>query len=134
MFVSPERVTVTVVGSLGPALQRDDTLELSAGEIGWAASAYIAGAVLGALFFGRLADKLGRKRMFLVTLVVYLIATVATAVALTERRGPGTFTFATAAGEVAMTSAETGRCCARSRASSGRASRSSASTSDAWAS
>src|SRR5438034_831557 len=70
---------VTVVGSLGPALQRDDTLGLTAAQIGWAASAYIAGAVLGALFFGRLADRLGRKRMFLVTLVVYLIATVATA-------------------------------------------------------
>jgi MFS family permease len=69
---------VTVVGSLGPALQRDDTLGLSASEIGWAASAYIAGAVLGALFFGRLADHLGRKRMFLVTLVVYLVATVLT--------------------------------------------------------
>jgi len=70
---------VTVVGSLGPALQREDTLGLSAAQIGWAASAYIGGAVLGALFFGRLADRLGRKRMFLVTLVVYLIATVATA-------------------------------------------------------
>jgi MFS family permease len=70
---------VTVVGSLGPALQRNDTLGLSASEIGWAASAYIAGAVLGALFFGRLADRLGRKRIFLVTLVVYLAATVATA-------------------------------------------------------
>jgi MFS family permease len=70
---------VTVVGSLGPALQRDDTLGLTASEIGWAASAYIAGAVLGAVFFGRLADRLGRKRMFLATLVVYLIATVATA-------------------------------------------------------
>jgi MFS family permease len=69
---------VTVVGSLGPALQRDDTLGLSAGEIGWTASAYIAGAVLGALVFGRLADHLGRKRMFLVTLAVYLVATVAT--------------------------------------------------------
>jgi MFS family permease len=69
---------VTVVGSLGPALQRDDTLGLSASEIGWAASAYIGGAVLGALFFGRLADHLGRKRMFLVTLVVYLVATVLT--------------------------------------------------------
>jgi MFS family permease len=69
---------VTVVGSLGPALQRDDTLGLSAGEIGWAASAYIGGAVLGALFFGRLADRLGRKRMFLVTLAVYLFATVLT--------------------------------------------------------
>ena len=70
---------VTVVGSLGPALQRDDTLGLTASEIGWAASAYIGGAVLGALFFGRLADRLGRKRVFLVTLAVYLIATVATA-------------------------------------------------------
>src|SRR5438046_3327812 len=70
---------VTVVGSLGPALQRPDTLGLTAGEIGWAASAYIGGAVLGALFFGRLADSLGRKRMFLVTLVVYLIATLCTA-------------------------------------------------------
>ena len=70
---------VTVVGSLGPSLQRPDTLGLSATEIGWAASAYIAGAVLGALFFGRLADRLGRKRMFLVTLLVYLVATVLTA-------------------------------------------------------
>jgi MFS family permease len=70
---------VTVVGSLGPALQRPETLGLSASEIGWAASAYIGGAVLGALYFGRLADKLGRKRMFLVTLAVYLVATVLTA-------------------------------------------------------
>ena len=70
---------VTVVGSLGPALQRHDTLGLTAGEIGWAASAYIGGAVLGALVFGRLADRLGRKQMFLATLIVYLIATVATA-------------------------------------------------------
>jgi MFS family permease len=70
---------VTVVGSIGPVLQRPETLGLSAGQIGWAASAYIGGAVLGALFFGRLADRLGRKRIFLVTLVVYLIATLATA-------------------------------------------------------
>src|SRR5258706_4252853 len=73
---------VTVVGSLGPALQRPDTLGLTAGEIGWAASAYIGGAVLGALFFCRLADSLGRKRMFLVTLAVYLVATVLTAFSL----------------------------------------------------
>jgi MFS family permease len=70
---------VTVVGSIGPNLQRNETLGLSAGEIGWAASAYIAGAVCGALFFGRLADRLGRKRMFLATLAVYLSATVITA-------------------------------------------------------
>src|SRR6267143_2845841 len=70
---------VTVVGSLSPALQRPDTLGLTAAEIGWAASAYIGGAVLGALVFGRLADLLGRKRIFLVTLAVYLVATVLTA-------------------------------------------------------
>src|SRR5262245_22004684 len=70
---------VTVVGALGPTLGRDDTLGLSASQIGWAASAYIAGAVLGALVFGRLADHLGRKKMFLVTLSVYLFATVLTA-------------------------------------------------------
>ena len=69
---------VTVVGSLAPTLQRPDTLGASASEIGWAASAYIGGAVLGAIF-GRLVDHFGRKRMFLVTLVVYLIATMLTA-------------------------------------------------------
>src|SRR3989337_2326660 len=56
---------VTVVGSIGPALLRPDTLGLTASQIGWAASAYIAGAVLGALYFGRLTDRLRRKRQFL---------------------------------------------------------------------
>src|SRR5215471_15897832 len=63
---------VTVVGSLGAALQRPDTLGLSAAQVGQAGSAYVAGAVLGALFFGRLADRLGRKRLFLITLAVYV--------------------------------------------------------------
>ncbi len=70
---------VTVVGSLGAMLQRPETLGLSAADVGWAGSAYIGGAVLGALYFGRLADRLGRKRLFLVTLAVYLVATVLTA-------------------------------------------------------
>ena len=70
---------VTIVGALGPTLERGDTLGLSATEVGMTASAYIGGAVIGALGFGRLADRLGRKRMFLVTLAVYLAATVATA-------------------------------------------------------
>src|SRR6187455_3546974 len=64
---------VTVVGSLGPALQRPDTLGLSAADVGWSGSAYIGGAVLGALYFGRLADRLGRKRLFILTLAVYLV-------------------------------------------------------------
>jgi MFS family permease len=70
---------VTVVGSLGAALQRPETLALTAADVGWAGSAYIAGAVLGALYFGRLADRLGRKRLFLITLAVYVVATVLTA-------------------------------------------------------
>jgi len=70
---------VTVVGSLGPALQQRETLGLSAADVGWAGSTYVAGAVLGALFFGRLADRLGRKPLFLVTLAVYLVATLLTA-------------------------------------------------------
>jgi MFS family permease len=70
---------VTVVGSLGPALQNPQALGLSDAQVGWAGSAYVAGAVLGALFFGRLADLLGRKKLFLVTLAVYLVATLLTA-------------------------------------------------------
>src|SRR5215467_6897018 len=70
---------VTVVGSLGAALQRPDTLGFSAADVGWAGSAYVGGAVLGALYFGRLADRLGRKRLFLITLAVYVVATVLTA-------------------------------------------------------
>jgi MFS family permease len=70
---------VTIVGSIGGVLERPDTLALSAAQIGWAGSLYVGGAVIGALFFGRLADSLGRKRLFLLTLAVYMGATVATA-------------------------------------------------------
>ncbi|MET0542647.1 MAG: MFS transporter [Variovorax sp.] len=70
---------VTLVGSVGSVLERPDTLGLSAAQIGGAGSLYIGGAVVGALLFGRLADRLGRKKLFLVTLVVYTLATLATA-------------------------------------------------------
>jgi MFS family permease len=60
-------------------LERPDTLGLSDGQIGWSGSIYIAGAVIGALLFGRLTDRLGRKKLFLVTLVVYTLGTLATA-------------------------------------------------------
>src|SRR5688500_15508236 len=70
---------VTVVGSRGAVLQRRGRLGRTAADVGWAGSAYVGGAVLGALSFGRLADRLGRKRLFLITLSVYLVATVLTA-------------------------------------------------------
>ncbi|WP_214096450.1 MFS transporter [Candidatus Methylacidithermus pantelleriae] len=63
---------VTLVGTMGAVLQRPDTLGLSGEEIGAAASAYVTGAVVGALFFGYLTDRLGRKRMFFLTLAIYL--------------------------------------------------------------
>ena len=72
---------VTLVGAIGGVLREKDTLALSESQIGGAASAYLAGAVIGALVFGRLTDRLGRKKLFLVTLGVYLGATLASALA-----------------------------------------------------
>jgi MFS family permease len=72
---------VTIVGAIASRLQEKDALGLSASQIGFAATLYVIGACLGALFFGRLTDKFGRKLLFMVTLGVYLIATVATAFA-----------------------------------------------------
>jgi len=70
---------VTLVGALAGALQASPSLHLSEAQIGLAASSYIAGAVGGAVFFGWLTDRLGRKRLFTVTLGVYLLATALSA-------------------------------------------------------
>ena len=68
---------VTIVGSLSGALTNSPQLHLSAVQIGSAASAYLVGAVSGALFFGWLTDRLGRKKLFSVTVLIYLLATIA---------------------------------------------------------
>ncbi len=72
---------VTLVGAISGALKASPTLHLSDAEVGAAASAYLAGAVLGALLFGWLTDALGRKRMFFITLGLYVVATAASALA-----------------------------------------------------
>jgi MFS family permease len=70
---------VTLAGAVSPALKESAQLAFSNADVGLASSAYLAGAVLGALFFGWLTDRLGRKRLFFITLAVYLVATAATA-------------------------------------------------------
>jgi MFS family permease len=70
---------VTLAGSLAGAFKASPVLQFTNTDIGLAASAYLAGAVLGALFFGWLTDRLGRKKLFFITLAVYLTATAATA-------------------------------------------------------
>src|SRR5512132_3315771 len=72
---------VTIAGSLTGALQQSPTLQFTPTEIGLSASAYLAGNVIGAAVFGWLTDKLGRKRLFNITLGLYLLATAATAFA-----------------------------------------------------
>lgn len=70
---------VTLAGAVAGALKTSPTLHLSEGEIGLAGSCYLMGAVLGAIFFGWLTDRLGRKKLFFITLAIYLTATAATA-------------------------------------------------------
>jgi MFS family permease len=70
---------VTLAGAVAGALKDSPSLALSNAQVGLAASFYLAGAVLGALFFGWLTDRLGRKRLFSITLGLYLVATAATA-------------------------------------------------------
>jgi MFS family permease len=72
---------VTIVGSIGPALQNPLSLGMSVRDVGMAASFYLAGAVGGALLFGWLTDRVGRKRIFSLTLGLYILAVLATACA-----------------------------------------------------
>jgi MFS family permease len=70
---------VTLAGSVGAALHESPTMHLDAAHIGATASAYLLGNIAGALVFGWLTDRLGRKRLFMITLGVYLLGTAATA-------------------------------------------------------
>lgn len=70
---------VTLAGSVSGALKDSPVLHLTNADIGLAGGAYICGAVLGALFFGWLTDRLGRRKLFFITLALYITATAATA-------------------------------------------------------
>jgi len=74
-----EGLQVTVAGTLGARIISEESLGLSSTGVGIAASLYLIGAVAGALLFGYLNDRLGPKRVFLITVSVYLLATLATA-------------------------------------------------------
>src|SRR3712207_6318017 len=68
---------VTIVGAIGPALtEKGSGIGLTDQQAILAGAWYVAGACLGALFFGRMTDRFGRKKLFLITLAVYLLATV----------------------------------------------------------
>src|SRR5213083_166492 len=61
-------LSVTIIGAIGGRLtEKGAGLELTAAQVGAAGSAYIVGACLGALYFGRLADRIGRKKLFMLT-------------------------------------------------------------------
>jgi len=71
---------VTIIGAIAPRLtEHGSGLTLTAAKVGFAGSAYLAGACLGALYFGWLADRLGRKKLFMITLAIFLAGSVLTA-------------------------------------------------------
>jgi MFS family permease len=73
---------VTIVGAIAPRMTEPGSgIDLNAGDVGTAGGLYVAGACIGALFFGQLTDRYGRKRLFMATLGLYMVASIATAFA-----------------------------------------------------
>jgi len=82
---------ISIASSVTAVLTQPDTLNLSSSEVGLIATVYLVGEIVGALVFGRLSDRLGRRRVFILTLGVYLVGTGLTAFTLGQ--GPGWLVF-----------------------------------------
>lgn len=79
---------IGLVSALGAVLTEPDTLGLTSSQVGFSASVYLAGEVLGALFFGYMTDRYGREKMFFITMAIYFGGVAATGLAV------GFWTFA----------------------------------------
>ncbi|WP_328360218.1 MFS transporter [Mycobacterium sp. NBC_00419] len=86
---------ITVASAVADTLSQPETLGLSSAAVGLLATVYLAGEVVGALFFGRLSDKLGRRNLFMVTLGVYLVGSGLTALTLGNGAGWVAFLYVT---------------------------------------
>ncbi|BBZ77460.1 MFS transporter [Mycolicibacterium anyangense] len=86
---------ITIASAVADTLSQPETLALSSAAVGFLATVYLAGEVVGALFFGRLSDKLGRRNLFMVTLGVYLLGSALTALTLGNGAGWLVFLYVT---------------------------------------
>jgi MFS family permease len=86
---------ITVASAVADTLSKPETLAMTSTQVGFIATIYLIGEVVGALVFGRMSDKLGRKNLFMITLAIYLVGSALTALTLGNGAGWLVFLYAT---------------------------------------